>query len=452
MSKGHRRGKVVKPRRQVSHLEQINHHAAGIDVGAETHYVAVPPESAAESVREFGVFTGDLHALADWLKQCQVTTVALESTGVYWIPLYELLEQRGFEVKLVDARKVKNVSGRKSDVLDCQWLQQLHTYGLLSGAFRPADEIVVLRAFLRQREMLVRLAAKHIQHIQKALQQMNLRLDNVVSDVTGETGLAIIKAVLKGERDPRKLAGLRNWRCHKSEAEIAESLIGNYRTEHLFALRQAVELYELYRAKIVECEQEIERYLKELPTVTDDEPPAGGAKRSTLSFDVRTYLYQQLGVDLLRIGGINAETALVIYSEVGRDLSRFSTAKHFASWLSLCPGTKISGGRVLSRQTQRNRNRAAAAFRRAAVSVGRSESALGAFYRRLKSRIGAAAAATATAHKLARLYWTLLQFGQEYVDAGAQAYEDRYRARVVTSLRKRAKTLGYDLAPLAVVA
>lgn len=452
MSKGRRRGKAVKTRRQVSHLEQINHHAAGIDVGAESHYVAVPPESVAESVREFGAFTGDLHALADWLEQCQVTTVAMESTGVYWIPLYELLEERGFEVKLVDARKVKNVSGRKSDVLDCQWLQQLHTYGLLAGAFRPADEIVVLRAFLRQREMLVRMAAKHIQHIQKALQQMNLRLDNVVSDVTGATGLAIIKALLKGERDPRKLAAMRNFRCHSSEEEIAESLIGNYRVEHLFALRQAVELYEQYRAKIVECEQEIERYLRELPTVTAAEPPAGGGKRSTLSFDVRLYLYQQLGVDLLRIGGINAETALVLYSEVGRDLSSFPSAKHFASWLSLCPGTKISGGRVLARQTQKNRNRAAAAFRRAAVSVGRSESALGAFYRRLKSRIGAAAAATATAHKLARLYWTLLQCGQEYVDAGAKAYEERYRERVVISLRKRAKALGYDLAPLAAVA
>jgi len=275
-------GRAVKVARKQATLTQVNQHAAGIDIGSTSHFVAVPPTSCAAAVREFSVFTKDLYAVADWLKECKVDSVAMESTGVYWVPLYEVLEERGFAVKLVDARKVKNVSGRKSDVLDCQWLQQLESYGLLAGAFRPPDEIVVLRSLMRQREMLVKSAGIHIQHMQKALQQMNLRLDNVVSDITGQTGMRIIKAVLSGERDVRKLVNLRDPHCKSSPEVMAQSLVGNYRQEHLFALKQAVELFEFYQQKILECEEEIENYLKQLPHKREDEPPPveGRAKRA----------------------------------------------------------------------------------------------------------------------------------------------------------------------------
>jgi len=375
----------------------------------------------------------------------------MESTGVYWIPLYEVLEARGFEVKLVDARKVKNVSGRKTDVLDCQWLQELQTFGLLAAAFRPAEEIAVLRACLRQREMLVKYGASHKQHIQKALQQMNLRLDNVVSDITGETGMAILKAILEGERHPARLAQHRNYRCHATEEEIEASLQGNYRAEHLFALKQAVELYEEYRKKIAACEREIEQYLPTLEARRTEKlpgPPDG--KKSTMSFEVREHLYRQLGTDVLRIKGVNAEVALVIYSETGRDLERqFGNEKRFSSWLGLCPGTKKSGGKVLSSRTKANACRAAAAFRQAAVSVGKTDTAHGAFYRRMSARLGRGAAVTATAHKLARLWYAMVTQGTQYDEAGAEAYEEKYRTRVIKGLEKKAKAFGYELKPQA---
>jgi transposase len=305
-------GRAVKIARKDPALSRINEHAAGIDIGAQSHFVAVPPASCVTPVREFGVFTRDLYAIADWLKECGVTSVAMESTGVYWVPLYEVLEERGFEVKLVDARKVKNVSGRKNDVLDCQWLQELESYGLLAGAFRPADEIVILRGYMRQRQMLVKTAAIHIQHMQKALQQMNLRLDNVVADITGQTGMRILKALLAGERDVNKLADMRDPNCKATHEVIAKSLIGNYRQEHLFSLKQAVELFEFYQQKIRECEQEIEAYLKTLPHNRDDEPPPveGRPKRSKVSFYVRDEAYKLVGVDLFRIKGLYAETVL----------------------------------------------------------------------------------------------------------------------------------------------
>jgi len=449
-----RTGKIIKVAERAPALRRVNLHAAGIDVGASSHFVAVPPESSENPVREFGVMTEDLHALADWLKACGVTSVAMESTGVYWIPLFEVLEARGFEVKLVDARKVKNVSGRKTDVLDCQWLQELHTFGLLQAAFRPAEEIAVLRAYLRQREMLVQYSASHKQHMQKALQQMNLRLDNVVSDITGETGMAILKAILGGERHPAKLAKHRNYRCHATEEEIRASLEGNYRAEHVFALEQAVELYEAYREKIAACEQQIEQYLQTLAARTNEplpEPPDG--KKSTLSFEVREHLYRQLGTDVLRIKGINAEVALVIYSETGRDLEQqFGGEKRFSSWLGLCPGTKKSGGKVLSSRSKQNASRAAAAFRQAAVSVGKTDTALGAFYRRMSAKLGRAAAVTATAHKLARLWYAMVTQGTQYDEAGAEAYEAKYRTRVIRGMEKKAKALGYELRPLAATA
>jgi len=433
-------------------LQHINLNAAGIDIGSEHHMVAVPEGRAEVAVREFSTFTADLNALADWLQQCGVTTVAMESTGVYWIPLFELLERRGFEVKLVDARHVKNVTGRKSDILDCQWIQQLHTYGLLAGAFRPADEICVLRSYLRQREMLTQTASMHIQHMQKALQQMNLLLHNVVSDITGVTGMKIIKELLAGERDPRVLASNRNKQCHNDRATIAKSLVGNYREEHLFALRQAVDLYEIYQTKIGDCDEAIVKQLSAQPDVKDEPPPPGqkltpARDRQRGGVNVRDLLFKKSGVDLFAIPGLGADTLLVLTSEVGFDLSPWKTVKHFSSWLSLCPGTKISGGKVLSRKVKRNPNRAAQAFRMAAATLARSQSALGAFYRRVKSRTGGKQAITATAHKIARIYYALLTQGTTYVEMGQKAYEQKYQERRLKHLTAQAKSLGFQLVP-----
>ena len=448
--------RATKPIATESPLTPYDPQAAAIDVGATSHWVAVPPESGAESVREFGVFTADLYAIAAWLQQGGVKRVALESTGVYWIPLFEVLEEKGLEVRLVDARKVKNVSGRKSDLLDCQWLRQLHSYGLLAGAFRPANEILPLRAYLRQRQMLVQYAAKHIQHMQKALQQMNVRLDNVVTDITGLTGMRIIKAILAGERDARKLvADNRHGGCHTSAEVMMQSLVGNYRAEHLFALQQAVELYEEYRTKITACETAIEQYLKTLAPVTQEpmpEPPAGGGgtkKKAEFAFEVRAEMYRQVGVDLFRLPGFNEETVLRMLAETGRDLTRWPSEKHFTSWLSVCPGTKKSGGKVLSSRTQPNRNRVAEALRRAAVSAGRTETELGAYFRRKRAQKGPAAAVTATAHKLAKLYYVLVKEQKEYEPQSAAQYEVQQQARVVQKLTKQAAALGYELRAVA---
>ncbi|MBA3569285.1 MAG: IS110 family transposase [Pyrinomonadaceae bacterium] len=434
------------------HLQQVNLNAAGIDVGSDRHVVAVPAGRDEVSVREFGAFTTDLQALADWLTKCGITTVAMESTGVYWIPLFEILEQRGFEVKLVDARQVKNVSGRKSDVLDCQWLQQLHTYGLLAGAFRPADQICVLRGYMRQREMLVQASSMHIQHMQKALQQMNLLLHNVVSDITGDTGMKIIKAIIAGERNAKVLAKHRNYRCQSSVATIAKSLVGNYREEHLFALTQAVSLYETYQAKIAECEAVIARYLNSQAKHTDEEPPPGdkpSRDRDRLrgGVDVRSQLYRMTGVDLFNLPGFGADTLLTLAGEVGFDMTPWRSEKHFTSWLALCPGTKKSNGKVLSRKTKRSANRAAAALRIAAASLSRSKTALGAFYRRIRVRVGPAEAVTATARKLAVLYYSLLKYGSAYVETGQAAYEHKYQERRLHSIQKQALALGYQLIP-----
>jgi transposase len=436
-------------------LQHVNLNAAGIDVGSERHLVAVPAGRDEVSVREFGTFTADLEALADWLEKCGVTSVAMESTGVYWIPLFEVLERRGFDVKLVDARHVKNVSGRKSDVLDCQWLQQLHTYGLLAGAFRPPDEICVLRSYLRQKEMLTQASSMHIQHMQKALQQMNLLLHNVVSDITGVTGMKIIKAILAGERDPKVLARKRHELCKSSRVTIAKSLVGNYRDEHLFALRQAVDLYETYQAKIADCEAAIVKQLEKQPNITDQQPPPATDKRNESrnqvrgGLNVRALLYQKSGVDLFAIPGLAADTLLILASEVGFDLSPWKTEKHFASWLGLCPGTKRSGGKVLDAKTKRNPNRAAQAFRMAANSLSRSQTALGAFSRRIKVRTGGQQAVTATAHKIARIYYAMLTQRTAYVELGQQAYEQRFKQRRLNNLMSQAKSLGYQLVSCA---
>jgi transposase len=434
-------------------LDVVHRHAAGIDVGATEHYVAVPADADPQPVRRFGACTADLEALADWLRACGVTTVALESTGVFWIPLFELLEGRGLEVLLVDPRQVHQAAGRpKSDVQDCQWLQRLHTSGLLSAAFRPKDQVCALRGYLRQRGMLLTYAAQHIQHMQKALTQMNVKLQHVVSDISGVTGLAIIRAIVAGQRDPAELAKLRDVRCRHDEAEIARALYGTWRPEHLFALAQAVELYDFYKRKVAECDRQIEKHLR---TFEDRRagrrlpPPARPSRRrgpgNRPAFDVRRALFRVAGVDLTLIEGIDESTALVLLSEIGTDMSRWPSVKHFSSWLGLSPQHRISGGRVLSRRTKPCASRAALALRLAASALHRSQSALGAFLRRLKSRAGAPKAITATAHKLARLVYTLLKHGTAYVAQGLEEYEQRYRERAVKNLSRRAKELGYEL-------
>lgn len=433
-------------------LELAFPNAAGIDIGSASHFIAVPPDRDDEPVREFKSFTMDLEQAADWLVRCRVDTVAIESTGVYWIPFYEILEARGFRVYLVNARHVKNVSGRKSDVLDCQWLQQLMSYGLLSGAFRPADDICALRAVSRQRDMLLASQARHVQHMQKALTQMNVQLANVISDVVGETGQKILRAIIAGERDGAKLAKMKNARIRASEEEIAKSLQGNWREEHLFALKQAMALYDAYGVQLAECDAMLETMLSALTGENVADPDKGrrmAQSKNAPKFDVRTYLYRLCGVDLTRINGINPTTALKVIAEIGPDVSRFKSIKHFASWLGLCPGTKISGGKVLSGATKRSANRAAQALRLAAAALHKSQSALGAYFRRMAARLDRAKAITATAHKLARLIYTMLTKGEEYTDKGQDYYEERYRERALHHLKKRAEMFGFDLVPTA---
>ena len=438
-----------KPRR--SHpFSSIHPHAAGIDIGATAHVVAVSRERDSVPVRTFRTFSGDLHQLADWLQAVGITTIAMESTGVYWIPVFEVLEARGFEVLLVNAREVKQVPGRKTDVNDAQWLQQLHQFGLLRGSFRPREAVVQLRAYLRWRERLVEYAAAHIQHMQKALMQMNVQLHHAVTDITGVTGMRIVRAIVGGERDPAVLAMHRDVRCATSEETLRAALTGHYRPEHVFALRQALDLYEFHQRQIADCDVEIESALRAMseaqPIPEAPLPARRHAKgRNEPSFDARTTLYRLLGADLSQIHGLGPYTVLRLVAECGDDMTKWRTDKHFTSWLCLAPANKISGGRVLSAATRRSSNRAATLLRIAAVNIGRTQTALGAFYRRLAARVGKAKAVTATARKLAVLFYKALRFGLTYVDPGVSAYETRYRERVVQHLKRRAKSLGLTL-------
>ena len=442
------RGIDIKPGKSRQPPLTITHpHAAGIDIGSAAHFVAVPPDRDDEPVREFPSFTVDLNAIADWLDACQVDTVVMESTGVYWIPLFELLESRGFTVLLVNARHVKNVSGRKSDVLDCQWLQQLMTYGLLRGAFRPVDAVCVLRSLWRQRGMLLYGQGRQVQHMQKALTQMNIQLANVISDVVGETGQRILRAIVDGERDGAVLAAMKDRRIRASTDEIAKSLQGSWRTEHLFALKQALGMFDFVGTQLAECDREIEQQMQTMHAY-DGEPGKDKSRsrpRNAPKLDLRTQLFKMCGVDLTRIDGINVTTALAVISETGADMSRFPTVKHFACWLGLCPGTKISGGKVLSSKTKRVANRAAQALRMAASALRSSQSALGAYFRRMCSRMDKPKAITAAAHKLARLIYTLLTKGEQYTDQGQAYYEERYRESVLRNLAKRAEKMGMKL-------
>jgi transposase len=448
--KGKRRRKVI----DLDALEQINLNAAGIDIGAEEIFVAVPKGRDEESVRSFPTFTADLNRTADWLEACGVETVAMESTGVYWIPLYEILEERGLDVNLVNARHVKNVSGRKSDVLDCQWIQQLHTYGLLQPSFRPPEQICAMRSLVRHRDMLIRYRAAHIQHMQKALHLMNVQLTNVLSDITGVTGMKIIRSILAGERNPEVLARYRDKRCAKSQTEIAKSLEGNYKREHLFALKQAVELYDFYDQQLQACDAELEALYNEFdpPDQPGTEPPAPRTtkrRKNQPYFDLAQSLYRLTGVDLTRVDGVDALTAQTILSEIGVDMSPWPTVKHFTSWLRLAPNNKVTGGKVKQRGTLPTQNRATTALRIAAQSLTHSDSALGGFYRRMRAKHGAPKAITATAHKLARIIYFMLKHRQPYRDPGADYYEEQHRARVVRNLQRKAAKLGMRLEPIA---
>ena len=434
---------------------EINHDAAGIDVGNAQHWVAVPSGRDTVSVRMFGCFTSDLHALANWLMKCGIKTVAMESTGVYWIALHEILESRGFQVCVVNARQAKNLPGRKTDVKDCQWLQQLHTYGLLTASFRPQAEIIVLRRYLRHRETLVQEAATCIQRIQKALTEMNLQLANVISDISGTTGLRILHAIVEGERDPQRLATLRDWRIKATPEEVANSLLGNWRDELIFIVEENLTLYGVYQVKIARCDQRIEHHLKSMPAQIEGDnnplPKPRKGKRphgNAPAFDLRSELYRVTGTDLTQIDGIDVVTAQAILADTGTDMSAWRTEKHFVSWLGLCPDHRISGGKVLQRGTRRVVSRAATAFRLAASSLRRSQSALGAKYRRLQSRLGPPKAITAMAHHLARLFYRMVKYGSQYIDHGMAAYEARFKEQQLKWLARKAAELHFRLAPI----
>lgn len=439
--------------KSIESLIVVNQRAAGIDAGSEQHWVSVPEECAEQPVRAFSTFTGDLNALADWLEACGITTVAIEATGVYWIPLVEVLEARGLAPKLVDARSIGR-RNKKTDVLDCQWIRQLHAHDLLDGAFRPDAAMLPLRAFMRQRRMLIDYASDHIRHMQKALDLMNVKLHLVISDITGVTGLRIIHSILKGERDPNKLAALRDRACKNSEEIIAKALMGNYRDEHLFALKQAVELFEEYGKQIAACEAKIAAAL------ADFEKKADGAslpkkkskpRKNQPRFDARTLIFEMTGVDLTAIDGLEASSLLTILSETGTDMTPWPSDAHFASWLALCPNKWVTGGKPLAKKPPViHPNRAAQAFRLAAQTLERAQCATGAFFRRIKSRQGRAVAIKATAHKLATIFYTMLKTRTPYHDAGVDYYEQRYRERLFNSLQKKAGALGFHLMPLEV--
>jgi len=444
-------------------LDVMHPHAAGIDVGNSSHYVAVRPDRDPDSVRRFECFTADLHRLADWLQQCGVTTVAMQSTGVYWIPLYEILDARGLEVYLVNARHTKNLPGRKTDVQESQWLLKLHTYGLLRNSFHPPAEIRIVRTYWRQRGDHVHAISTCIQRMQKVLTQMNIQLANVISDLSGWTGQRIVRAILAGERDPQTLAALSHPGIHATQDMIAKSLEGTWQPDLLFVLQQEVAMYDAYQQRITECDQALEQHLKGVPDKLAGPAPEGepapsiprerrsGPKRRrkagshTPQFDLGGELHRISGVDLTRIDGIDVGVAQTVISEVGVDMTRWNTEAHFASWLGLCPDNRITGGKVIRKGTRHVVNRAATALRLAATTLLRSQSYLGAQYRRLRGKLGAPKAITAMAHKLARLVYRLLKWGHEYVDKGLQYYEDRHREQQVQILKQRAAKLGLQL-------
>lgn len=458
-SKKNRRNRKDARTRVTNGMTMINPNTAGIDVGSEEHWVCVPSDRAEENVRPFGVYSCDFRELAEWLKKCGVTSVAMESTGVYWIPLYQALEKQGFDVVLVNARHLKSVAGRpKTDVYDCQWIQRLHSYGLLNASFRPEDDICVIRSLQRHRDELTESTSRHVLHMQKCLQQMNVRLDEAVSDIMGKTGLAIIEAILSGEHNPSNLAKLRDRRVKADEKEIAKALEGDYREEHLFVLRQSLDSYKFIYGQMETCDREIKKHLEELEKKVDVNlrplpPPTAGSKRSNRNqptYDIRPYLYESFGVDLTQVPGFQSSTVLTLLSEVGADLDAWPTDKRFASWLGLCVNKEISGGKILKNSTRKVKNRASEALRMAASSLKNSDCYLGVFYRRIKSRRGAPKAVTATAHKLAVIFYHMVKEGKPYKEMDLSHYYENCRKKTLKNLKNRAQSLGFELVPVAV--
>lgn len=437
-------------------LPVLHLHAAGIDVGSAEHYVAVPANRDPQPVRRFGSFTADLHRLAQWLKACRIQTVAMQATGVYWIGLHQILQDYGLEVQVVNARHTKTLPGRKSDVQECQWLQTLHTFGLLNNSFRPPQQIQVLRSYMRQREVLVAAASTCVQHMQKALTEMNLQLTNVISDISGTTGMAILRAIVAGERDPHQLAALKHSLIRATREEIAQSLEGHWREELLFILSQNLSLYDFHLAQIKECDQRIQVQLQTMETKIDPGThPIPAPRRVSWSrkrqpaFDLRGELYRTTGVDLTQVDGLDVQTIQTVISEVGVDMSRWATEKHFGSWLGLAPDNRVSGGKVLKRGTRHVVNRAATALRLAAWNLIRSQSALGAKFRRLRARLGPPKAITAMAYQLARIVYRMLKFGQPYHDQGVAHYEAQHRERQLFWLKKQAAAFNLQLVAIA---
>jgi len=426
----------------------IRPNAAGMDIGSREHYVAVPEGSDSRPVRSFGCTTSELKEMAAWLKSCGVETVAMEATGVYWVPVYEVLEDAGLEPFLFDGRQTRRVSGRKSDVLDCQWSQKLHSYGLLTRAFRPDKEIASLRSYWRQREGIVDSSARQIHLMHKALEQMNVQLHKAVSDVTGVTGMRILRAIVAGERDVQTLARLRDRRVKATEEEVAQALEGTYREEHMFALTQALETYDFFQQQLVACDQVLEGYLAQLPSAPNPATvsrPRQKRRKNQPHFDLRKELARIAGVDVCQIEGVEAITAQTLISECGTDMTRFPTQRNFTSWLGLSPNNRKTGGRIRSRRTRRVHNRAAVALRVAAQTLHRSDSALGSYYRQMKARHGAGKATTATAHKLARLYYRLMKHGEAYFAQSQAQYDAFRRERDLHALKRRARRLGLEL-------
>jgi len=432
-----KKSKASSKKVNLQSLPVIQPDAAGIDVGAKEHVVAVPCDRDERPVRTFQAFTPELHELAAWLKRCGIRSVALESTGIYWISLYEVLEQHGFEIRVVNARHVKNVPGRtKTDVLDCQWIQKLHSFGLLNGSFRPDQQIRKLRTYMRLRDNLVVNSTQAVHHMQKALFEMNVQLSNVISDIIGESGLRIIEAIIAGERDPEQLAALCGTRIKASRQTVAKSLHGNWDEALLFCLKAALETYRFNQVKIQDCDGRIERHLAEFES---------RAELPTLPKDLQAHLHRICGVDLTKIPGIKEQSAQIIISEVGLDMTKWNTEKQFSSFLGLCPNNSISGGKVLRRATRKVYNRAADSLRLCAQSLTHSKSALGAKYRRLRARLGAPKAIVAMAHHLARLVYRMLRYGDKYVEKGIEHYEQKFRLQRIKWLKKEADSLNLQL-------
>lgn len=435
----------------------IEPRAAGVDIGAREIYVAVPAHCDPEPVRVFATFTEDLQALADWLTGCGIKTVAMESTGVYWIPLFELLESRGLRPHLVNARHMKNVPGRRTDWHDCQWIQYLHAVGLLRGAYRPTEQVCAIRAVMRHRQELVQMAAQHVQHMHKALTQMNLQIHHVINDITGLTGLAIIDAILQGQRDAAELAKLRHYRIQADEETIRKSLVGNWRGEHLFLLKQSRKMYSYYQQQILEADAEMARLVEHLESRVDPEQrplPADRKKRrkrngrnpgSEAGFDLRTEMYKRFGVDVLQIPGLE-HTSFALLTEIGPDVSAFPTVAHFVSWLGLCPDNDISGGRWW-RGVRKVHHRAGQLFRQAAASLHHSQSCFGAFLRRMKAKLGPLGATMATARKIATVFYAMVKAQREFDESIWSAEETKRQLRQESKLRSQAARLGYTLVP-----